>query len=488
MRRMTSTLRSAALFGAVLAASCLTLAGPVDADSADTTEAVDVADSTDGLSAQVATPKAVSLEALLEQVRAGWNVENKENKRREAAFRAAKHEQQKLLAQAKATQAREEERSEQYERQFEKNEAHIAELEDLLAQRLGNLGELFGVVRQVAGDTRSHIDDSLISAQLPGRAPFLMGLGQSKALPSLESLEKLWYTLQQEMTEQGKVARFHTTIVSKTGDVVESDVIRVGPFTAVAGGKYLRWNSDVDVQKLIELGGEPANRYQKTVATLEAATEGPVRFAVDPGRGSILAMLVQTPTFEEQIDAGGPIGYAIILLGSVTFLVAVLRLIYIFVVSRSVKSQAKQGQANPRNPLGRILMVYEENKLADTETLELKLDEAILRETARAERFSWLIKVVAAVAPLMGLLGTVTGMIKTFQMITLFGTGDPKMMASGISEALVTTMLGLCVAIPLVLLHSWVSTMSKSIVDVLEEQSAGLVAAQAEGSSEVLNK
>jgi len=224
------------------------------------------------------------------------------------------------------------------------------------------------------------------------------------------------------------------------------------------------------------------------VADLEAETSGLVRFAVDPARGSILGMLVQTPNFEEQIQAGGPIGYAIIVLGSTTFLMALLRMIYIFLVSRAVDSQVKNDQPSEKNPLGRVLLVYEENKESDTETLELKLDEAILRETARAERFSWLIKVVAAVAPLMGLLGTVTGMIKTFQMITLFGAGDPKYMASGISEALVTTMLGLCVAIPLVLLHSIVSSMSKRVVDVLEEQSAGLVATQAEGSPEVAAK
>ncbi len=254
----------------------------------------------------------------------------------------------------------------------------------------------------------------------------------------------------------------------------------------MVGGKYLQWKDDA--QKLIELGREPAARYQSTVADLEEATEGVVRFAVDPARGSILGMLVQTPNFEEQIQAGGPIGYAIIVLGSTTFLMALLRMIYIFLVSRAVDSQVKNDQPSEKNPLGRVLLVYEENKESDTETLELKLDEAILRETARAERFSWLIKVVAAVAPLMGLLGTVTGMIKTFQMITLFGAGDPKYMASGISEALVTTMLGLCVAIPLVLLHSIVSSMSKRVVDVLEQQSAGLVAARAEGSPEVAAK
>jgi biopolymer transport protein ExbB len=132
-----------------------------------------------------------------------------------------------------------------------------------------------------------------------------------------------------------------------------------------------------------------------------------------------------------------------------------------------------------------VVAVYEENRSTDIETLELKLDEAILRESAKLDRFLWAVKVVSVVAPLMGLLGTVTGMIRVFTTITLVGTGDPKMMASGISEALVTTMLGLLVAIPLVLIHAFVSSGAKEIVGVLEEQSAGMVARQAEGGATV---
>jgi biopolymer transport protein ExbB len=144
--------------------------------------------------------------------------------------------------------------------------------------------------------------------------------------------------------------------------------------------------------------------------------------------------------------------------------------------------QAQIG-APPRadNPLGRVLRVYEENQSADVEKLGLKLDEAILKETPALERGIMLLKVLSVVAPLLGLLGTVTGMIKTFQAITLFGTGDPKLMAGGISEALVTTVLGLVTAIPLLLLHSVVSTRSKNLVQVLDEQSVGLVAERAEG-------
>lgn len=422
-------------------------------------------------------PPAISLDQLLEQVRTGRRAEEKVNKDREAAFRREKRNQEKLLADAKAKRDAEEQRSEQLETNFEQNELKIAELEELLAVRLGTLGELFGVVRQVAGDTRANVENSLVSAQLPGRAAFLEELGQEKALPSLDQLERLWYTLQQEMTESGKVVRFDTEVVDLDGNSREAEVVRIGVFSPVSGGKFLNWENGV----LTELARQPADAYIATLVDLENAANGLVRSAIDPARGSLLRVLVEQKTLEEVIQAGGNIGMVIIALGSLTFLLALGRMGYVFMVSRQVKAEQKDPSRGGNNPLGRVLAVYNENKKSDTETLELKLDEVILRETARVESFLWIIKVVAAIAPLLGLLGTVTGMIQTFQMITLFGAGDPKMMADGISVALVTTMLGLCVAIPLVLMHSIVASMSKGISDILEERSAGLVAMQVEG-------
>jgi biopolymer transport protein ExbB len=237
------------------------------------------------------------------------------------------------------------------------------------------------------------------------------------------------------------------------------------------------------VGKLGEIGRQPAPKYVDTISDLDSAEGGLVRFAIDPARGQILALLVSTPTFEERISYGGSIGYAIILLGSLTFIFGLVRLAYVTTVSRKVSAQKSASTADDGNPLGRVLKIYSDNKQLDTETLELKLEEQVLKESAKIESFLWLIKVVSAVAPLMGLLGTVTGMINTFQIITLFGTGDPKMMASGISEALVTTMLGLLTAIPLVLMHAVIYSMARGVTTVLEEQSTGLIAKQSERES-----
>jgi biopolymer transport protein ExbB len=421
-------------------------------------------------------PKSTSMDALLKRVKAGWSGERKENRDREAAFAKAKSDQQRLLNDAKATRDALARRSEALETQFEGNEIALATLEETLTQRLGALGELFGVVRQISGDTRSQVEVSLVSAQIPGRDEFLAELGKNKSLPSIESLEKLWFILHQEMTELGKVVRFPATVVSIDGEQSQRDVIRVGAFNAISDGIYLIYEDG----KLQELPKQPAGTYLDTVSRFESSTESMATLALDPSRGSILKVLIQTPGAMERIKFGGKVGYAIITLGLLAGFLAIVRGTIVFLTGRKVAAQKKSDQVSDDNPLGRVLGIYEANRTADVETLELKLDEVIMRESASLDKLLWVVKVVSVVAPLMGLLGTVTGMIRTFQAITLFGTGDPKMMASGISEALVTTMLGLFVAIPMVLLHAVVSNTSKGVVEVLEEQAAGLIARRAE--------
>jgi len=427
---------------------------------------------------EATTPEVRNLRELLQMVEQGWRAERAEIERREKEFLANRAERKDLLEDAQATRRREEQRSEELERIFEENETRVAELEDTLRERLGNLGELFGVVRQVAGDTAGIIEESLVSSQIPGREVFLAELGKSKTLPSIASLEKLWFTLQQEMVESGRVVRYEADVVDPDGQEGPREVVRVGVFNAISQGRYLAWIPEVG--KLAEMKRQPAGRYLDTVERFEKASDGPEAMAIDPSRGQILSRLVETPSLGERVDQGGVVGYAIIFLGLLAGAVGLFRLVVVALEGRKVKAQQGSTSIRRDNPLGRVLAVHDENRDADPETLELKLHEAILREAGPLERFLWAIKVGSVVAPLMGLLGTVTGMIQTFQAIVLYGTGDPTTMASGISEALVTTMLGLCVAIPLLLIHAVLSSSSKRVVEVLEEQSAGIVAARAE--------
>ncbi len=419
------------------------------------------------------------LDQLLQEVEQARRQEARLDQEREARFRAARERQARLLAEAKARLVAEQARSRSLRNRYDDNEKKLAEAEQRLQRRQGDLGELFGVVRQVAGDVAGVLQSSLVSAQYPGRGKALLEMSEQKALPTLAELENLWMQMLHEMTESGKVVRYEDAVVAADGTETRREVVRVGVFDAVTDGRFLRYLPETG--QLLVLPRQPARRYREMAKALQAARRGRVPMAVDPSRGAILNVLVQMPTLEERIEQGRTVGYLIIGLALFGLLLALYRLLSLGWVSRRVKAQLASPQA-PRddNPLGRVLLAWQENRNVDLETLERKIDEAVVKEVPRLQRGLSIIKILAVMAPLLGLLGTVTGMIQTFQSITLFGTGDPKLMAGGISQALVTTVLGLSAAIPLTFLHSLAAGRSRALVQILEEQSAGVVARQAE--------
>lgn len=431
--------------------------------------------------AQDAGNEVLTLDQLLERVKKGRVDENRENARREAEFKRAAADQARLLREAEEEVKREEARSDRLEKVQQENEQKIAELQELLAERLGVLGELFGVTRQVAAQTAGHISSSLISAQYPGRDAFLrkLGGGSSTKLPTIPELEQLWYTIQKEMTEQGKVATFSAKVSTPSGEEETVQVTRIGTFVASSEGRFLTFSGET--QALTFLGRQPSGTYTGPAEDLENADSSEyVRATVDPSRGAILGALIAAPDLKERIQQGGVIGYIIIGIAVLGTLMALERIVTLSIVGMRVSAQAKSGTPSDANALGRILKAYHDNEKVDVETLELKLDEAILREVPKLEARLSTLKTMAAIAPMLGLLGTVTGMIQTFQSITLFGTGDPKTMAGGISQALITTVLGLVAAIPVLFLHSLAQTRSRNVMSILEEQSAGLIAKHAE--------
>jgi len=428
---------------------------------------------------------AKSLAELLELVKDGKVVNARINDQREKEFLADKAAQAQEVRNAERMQREEEAEAERLENIFEKNEQDIAARQEILAKRLGSLRELFGVLQQVSGDTQGVFEGSIVSAQLPGRGEWLgefaQSMGKSSKLATIEEIERLWFELQREMTESAKISRFNTTVVTLDGEQVEKEVVRVGSFNLVADGEYV--NYDIATGNVLELPRQPAARFVSSAGDLQGASSGFVPFALDPTRGQLLSLQVQVPTIEERVQQGGTPGYVIITLGIIALLLSIERFITLTLVGGKVKKQAANaGSADTGNPLGRVLQVYHENKNIDAETLQLKLDEAILKEQPAINARIAFIKIISMVAPLLGLLGTVIGMIVTFQAITLFGTGDPKTMAGGISQALITTVLGLTVAIPTVLLHSIVDSRAKGILHILTEQSAGLVAEHAEST------
>ncbi len=429
-----------------------------------------------------ASTSANQLDDLLKQVKADRISEAKIDKKREAEFLSARADKQALLNSAKKELANQQARNKRLTKEYAANEITLAQKAVELSNAQGTLGEMFGVSRAAAANAYGSIATSIVSAEYPGRGEVLDTIANSKEIPQLEQLEELWFALQTEMTQSGEVSKFTTEVTNLDGSKSTETVVRVGTFNLVSENGYLNYNDEVgQVQPLAK---QPAGYIAGAAASFFGETSGYAPLYVDPSRGAILTLETRKKTLMEFYHEGKEVGYAITVLLIIGVLIALERMIVLGSMSSKINAQTKNlDKPNDNNPLGRLLQVYFDNKSVDAETLELKLDEAILRETPKVDRGINLIKMFAAIAPLMGLLGTVIGMIMTFQTITLFGTGDPKIMAGNISLALVTTALGLICALPLILIHSVVAGKSKSVLQKLDEQSAGLIAAIAEKES-----
>ena len=428
-----------------------------------------------------------SPEELLELVQKGQFADTQEQRDRERQFRNEKNKQAKLLADAKAERARLEREAARLEVKFEANEALLVVAEAQLKERLGSLNEIFGHLAGLATESRNIFEQSISSAQFgKEREEFLTKLavkmGQGVTLASIPELERLWFELQREINATGEVVKFTTDVIALDGTVESREVVRVGVFNAVSDGNYLTYASTRGMYE--ELPSQPARRYTSTTSDVLDAEAFPVQFAVDPTGpqgGSYLASLIAMPGWGERTQQGGIVGYIILyVLGLGGLGLFGWRLYSLMGIRSLVDSQLAASTLSTDNPLGRVLKVAEDNPKADTETIELKMAEQILNERPPIEKLNWLIKLISIVAPLMGLFGTIIGMIITFQMITLFGTGDPKTMAEGISIALVTTWLGLAVAIPMTFMSAIVSNFSKGILETIEEQAIGMAAERSE--------
>jgi biopolymer transport protein ExbB len=417
---------------------------------------------------------AGELDRLVRDIQETRAQERRLDEERASRFLADKNRQKQLLNDAKAALAKAEADSKALRAEFGANEAKLAELGAQLKTQSGELGVLFGAVREFAGAFKTDLENSLISAQWPNRGEALDALIRSKELPDIAQLENLWLGALLEMTESGKVVAFHGRLTDSAGAERETAIYRIGPFSAVAEGKYLRYAPETG--QLLELPRQPAREYLSLARDFATVQGDFARVAIDPTRGQVFELAMHIPNAWERIDQGGVIGYIIIALGLAGLVIVVARLASLHRTGRKMLAQlADPAKRRDDNPLGRVLAVAGDCPDGNVEKLELQLDEAILRETPALERGLALLKLLIAVAPLLGLLGTVTGMIQVFQSITQYGSGDPRLMAGGIAEALVTTMLGLEVAIPLSFLYSLLNVRSRALVQILDEQSAGIL-------------
>jgi biopolymer transport protein ExbB len=439
------------------------------------------------LAAVAAEQAAVNLDALLEQTRNNRATQAKQNEAREKEFLSNRDQQSAMLAEAIKQRDAAEARSKALSTTFDANEQKLAELQEVMTARVGSLGELFGVVRQVAGDGSSILYNSLISAQYPKRDEFFASLGKAKKLPSIEELERLWFEIQREMTESGQVARFKTTITEADGTPTEAEVVRIGGFIAMSDGRYLEYRPTIG--KLSVLSRQPSGGLVGFARDLQAATNGAsVEAAVDPSRGALLQLVVQRPNWIERIQHGEAVNYVILFVGFIGAICAIYQAIWLFLTRAKVKRQLSNLD-NPTddNPLGRVLSAVKADPGTieeDAEVVELRISEAVLREVPKLERFQAFLRLAVAAGPLLGLIGTVLGMIITFQSITESGSSDPRLMAHGISAAMIATVLGLGIAIPLLFANAGLASMSRTMVQILDEQSTGMLAESLERAKE----
>lgn len=359
--------------------------------------------------------------------------------------------------------------SEQEQAQQARREA----LDERQAEQGEDLAAVLDTLARHSGELRNDLAESWITvggAELPPR------LEEAEVLRP-EHLETLGDALMALTAETARVVAFDAPVAGGDGEVATREVVRLGDQVAFSEGQLLEHGAEQDV--LATTPRTPGEVSELLVAF--QAGEGE-RLALDPSRGQVIEALAQRPSLMERFQQGGAVGYVVVGLGAVGLMVALLQYAYLLRVSMATRRQLRDlSRLHEDNPLGRVLRRF--RALADDpvpEALEARLDEAVLAELPRLERGQPLVKLLAAVAPLLGLLGTVTGMIVTFQAITVFGTGDPQLMAGGISQALVTTVLGLITAVPLLFAHTALAGRSRHLAGVMEGQASAALAEQLE--------
>ena len=425
---------------------------------------------------QIVAPVITDLDLLVESVKNTASIRAKEDKTRLTKFLSDKNRQQYLLNQMKANLKKEEVRSVRLTDEYEANDKKLSELEEQLTLKLGSFGELFGIVRQTAGESKGQFMLSLTNIEFPERIEFLGDLAERKSLdlPTTEELERLWYEILNELNQSGKVKSYNTDILSKSGELVNEDVLRIGVFNSVSNGNYLNLVSE---QNSLEfLAKQPDGSIKRAAKRLQNKDVSYREVFIDPTRGSLLTKLIDRAGFFERINQGGFVGYIILIILALGSVMGIIQFQFLYKESKSIENELQSGAFSNDSILGKLHNIFSSHAGDNPEELEAQLEDVLAKATPPLEKNLSIIKLLAAVAPLLGLLGTVVGMIETFQSITLFGTGDPKLMAGGISQALVTTMLGLIAAVPLLFIHNLLDSRSRSISQIYEEQAIGYVA------------
>ncbi|MCJ8326089.1 MAG: MotA/TolQ/ExbB proton channel family protein [Campylobacterales bacterium] len=417
---------------------------------------------------------SLDLESLLAKVKNESKIELDIEKKRLDKFLSNKYEQKILLDKSKRKLLTEEKRSKVLKKLIEEQELILIEQEKSLSKESADLGEMFGSLRQSSSDFLINFQNSLTASQDINKEEFLHTLANSKKLANINELKSYWIAMLDEIIKSSNIEKYQAQVILNSGEKVSQEITRVGLFSATSEGKYFTYSSDM--KSLVELAVQPSYSSTSKAKDFENA-KGISSILIDPTRGTLLKMIENNPSIMDRINQGGIVGFVILVLGGSGLIFAFYKMILLNIYSVKIKKQRKNlNTVNEDNALGKIAKVFYSNINDSLNDLEIKVGEAILKESNKIQKGQSFVKLLAAVTPLLGLLGTVTGMITTFQAITLFGTGDPKLMAGGISTALITTVLGLVTAIPLLFAYTYISSKAQSLISILEEQSIGLLA------------
>lgn len=400
---------------------------------------------------------------------------------READFKKTEQELKAIKAELEAKRTSVQNATDVLTQTFSDNENKLARLEEKLRLETGSLGELFGVVRQNAKELGAELSSTVNSVDRAEHTATVDQIIDAKSLPSMPQLSGLWMSMVEQIQASSELSKSQIAFINGEGNTQSVDAYRLGSIGLVTDQGYVSWNTQRE--DAIAYLKQPSNG--PTLASLSSLANGDIsNVVVDPSRGFMLEQLALTPSLTDRLQAGGVVGKVILGLLAIGLIIALVRGISLVIARQKIRAQLKNPEQAGDNPLGRVLAVYNKEQNQTVEALELRLLEAVVDEQTHLEKGLSMLKLLAALAPMLGLLGTVTGMIETFQVITQFGNGDPKVMAGGISMALVTTVLGLVAAMPLLLAHNILSSQAENIRNILEKQGIGLVAEQAEKTVE----
>ena len=378
------------------------------------------------------------------------------------------------------------------EKKIAGDEKTLEDLNEDWAKHELDFQEISGNVRVAARDLDTITRQSILTARNPSRLDVLKPILRKGYFPDIDDIAGMADLYFEEIVRGGQVGRYRGDFIGRDGKDTKGTILTLGKFTTIYRDDdevgFLNYSQES--QRFYALTALPSAGIQRTLKRyLDGKSE---TVAIDMSFGAALRQISHKAGFTDQLRAGGPIVWPIGLIAITALFIVIYKVVILQrlhgntdKIMGEVNRLAFEGEwqaceeivSQHKGKGMSVIHVLEAGLAArknDRETLESVLQEAILRELPRVERGLAILAILGAIAPLLGLLGTVTGMIDTFRVITLFGTGDPKLMSGGISEALVTTMLGLAVAIPIMLLHTFLSRRVDHIIGDMEEKAISL--------------